>query len=224
MATRSDNRQVRSGANPFPDPATTHAAILLAAVMLPYAVPWVAEWPQRILAPVIVYGLIVVCVPSLRNSMPWLRAGRMDRFTLGAAGIIGAGAWAFLTVWYSLTHPDLSHFGKYVPVLPLAQLVLFGAVFSLLNALVEEIVWRGVIQEALLTKYGPIHAIWIQGVIFGLAHIQGIPNGAAGLAMASLFGVSLGWLRWKSEGLGACLLAHIAADATIFALTLSARG
>jgi len=44
------------------------------------------------------------------------------------------------------------------------------------------------------------------------------------MAMASAYGVALGLLRVWAKGLGACVLAHAAADATIFALLAGAAG
>jgi uncharacterized protein len=49
------------------------------------------------------------------------------------------------------------------------------------------------------------------------------PNspGLLGAVLAGIYGISLGWLRAFSGGIGLPLLAHIAADATIFTIIAS---
>jgi membrane protease YdiL (CAAX protease family) len=48
--------------------------------------------------------------------------------------------------------------------------------------------------------------------------MRGYPSGALGALLAGIYGVCLGWLRVFSGGLGLPVLAHIAADATIFTM------
>ena len=64
----------------------------------------------------------------------------------------------------------------------------------------------------------------MQGVIFGIVHAQGFPNGVMGIVMASIYGIMVGWLRHLSRGMLWPVVAHIFADATIFLLLMHNLG
>lgn len=98
--------------------------------------------------------------------------------------------------------------------------LLVAAGFSLLNAAVEEVIFRGVLQTALERVTGPIVAIVVQAVAFGVLHIVGAPTGVIGAVMAGEWGILLGLMRWRTHGLLAPYVAHVAADATIFVMLL----
>lgn len=99
-------------------------------------------------------------------------------------------------------------------------LVLGGAGFSLVNAAVEEAIFRGVLQTAVERVRGPAVAVVVQAVAFGVLHVVGIPTGVVGALMAGSWSLLLGVLRWRTQGLLAPYLAHVAADATIFLMLL----
>ena len=103
---------------------------------------------------------------------------------------------------------------------PLWLLALGGAGFSLLNAAVEEAIFRGVLQTAMQRVSGPTIAITVQAAAFGALHVTGIPNGIVGAVMAGSWGLLLGVMRWRTQGLLAPYAAHVAADATIFLMLL----
>lgn len=62
--------------------------------------------------------------------------------------------------------------------------------------IVEETTYRGVGFAAVRSSYGPLAAVLVTGVAFGLSH--GL---LAALPILSLFGVVLAWLRWKTDSL-----------------------
>lgn len=68
--------------------------------------------------------------------------------------------------------------------------------------LAEELVFRGWLQQALESLFGPRVALWTTATLFGLAHgiDYALPMGA--------FGLFLGWLRNRHRSLGAPMLAH----------------
>ncbi|PCD02511.1 hypothetical protein COC42_13935 [Sphingomonas spermidinifaciens] len=78
--------------------------------------------------------------------------------------------------------------------------------------------WRGVLFDWLRGFMGPVAAILVQAASFGAAHYSGVPSGWAGVGLATLYGVMLGWLSWRAEGLLAAIVAHVAADLVIFSL------
>ncbi len=67
-------------------------------------------------------------------------------------------------------------------------------------------------------------ALGLQGALFGIAHLQGIPGGWSGVLLATIFGIYMGDLMRRSDGLLYPVLAHIMADIVIFLGLLWARG
>jgi uncharacterized protein len=201
-----------------------HAAIVLVWLVLPQFFTALMIWPLYLLIPLAGYALTVYCVAPLRRSVNWLHFGRRGWDVFGAALAIIVVASAALVVWYVLIAPDLHIMTDQLRTFPIASLLLLGVAFAICNALLEEILFRGIFYEALDAEYGLWWAIVIQGVIFGIVHAQGFPRGTLGVVMAGIYGVMLGWLRHFSRGLLWPFLAHIFADATIFLLLLHDMG
>ncbi len=201
-----------------------HAAIVLLWLVLPQFFAVLLVWPWYLLVPLAGYALTVCCVAPLRHSVNWLRLGRSDWDVAGATVVIIVLASTALVLWYALCEHDLRKMIDVLKTIPYPSLILLGIAFSIFNALLEEILFRGILYEALDAEYGLWWAVLIQGVIFGIVHAQGFPNGAIGVVMASLYGVMLGWLRHFSGGMMWPFVAHIFADATIFMLLLADMG
>jgi membrane protease YdiL (CAAX protease family) len=126
-----------------------------------------------------------------------------------------------LVGWVWLLAPDLSHITDAIPRAPMAVLIAFGVAFAWINAVLEEWMWRGVIQERLLRVFSLPLAVVLQALSFGSVHAHGFPSGVVGVALASIWAVMLGLLRVHSAGLLAPTLAHVVADATIAAIVIS---
>jgi hypothetical protein len=128
-----------------------------------------------------------------------------------------------LVGWYLAVRPDLADVVEtYLAVSAPAWLILLGAAgFALVNAALEEAVWRGILQPELAERFGPGLAVGLQATSFGAAHAWGFPRGVAGVALVTAWGVLLGLLRARSRGLLAPWLAHVAADAVIAAIVLT---
>lgn len=69
-------------------------------------------------------------------------------------------------------------------------------VIAIVAPIVEETTYRGLGFAAVRSSYGPLAAVLVTGVAFGLSH--GL---LAALPVLSLFGVLLAWLRWKTDSL-----------------------
>jgi membrane protease YdiL (CAAX protease family) len=78
-----------------------------------------------------------------------------------------------------------------------------AAVVVLLAPLVEESLYRGLGFGLLVPFVGPWPAVLISGVAFGLAH--GL---VLGLPVLSIFGITLGWLRWRTGSVYPGMIAH----------------
>ncbi len=199
-------------------PHLIHAGLLLALLALPLFIRELQPWPLYLLAPLTIYAVIVAVTPPLRRSVHWLHFGRLDGVVVAWTAAIILGSSAALMLWFVLARPEVGDLRDKIPHVEAMQLVLIGMIFSLGNALMEEVIFRGVFQETLTVDWGPWPAIAVQGVMFAAIHAQGFPHGAEGMVMATVYGVALGWLRLRSGGMAASCIAHVCADATIFAL------
>lgn len=201
-----------------------HAAIVVIWLVLPQFFAAMRIWPLYLLIPLAGYALTVYSVPLLRRSVTWLQYGRSDWQVFGVTLAIIVLASAALVLWDVLMQPDLRVLTDQLREFSFVSLILLGITFSIFNALLEEVLFRGIFYEALDAEYGLWPAILIQGVLFGIVHAQGFPRGAVGVAMAGIYGILLGWLRHFSRGLLWPFIAHVFADATIFLLLMHNLG
>lgn len=127
-----------------------------------------------------------------------------------------------LTAWLVLLKPDISNIlGSSLLDVPFAVLVVGAVVFAVLNATLEELIFRGVLQHALTPLFGVRVAVFVQAVSFGAQHVHGFPRGMVGMLLAGTWGLMLGALRLRSGGMLAPILAHVIADATIALLVIT---
>jgi hypothetical protein len=123
-----------------------------------------------------------------------------------------------LVTFQRLFHPDVSALAAFLPASVLGGSVIAGIGFAVSNALFEELIFRGILFDAVESEWGGRIAVLGTGALFGFGHLHGYPPGYLGAGMAAVYGVSLGWLRVYSAGIGLPVIAHIGADVTIFAL------
>jgi membrane protease YdiL (CAAX protease family) len=179
-------------------------------------IPGVWQWPWHLLVPIAVYFVLVLAIAPLRRTLGWLKVGRLDLVVHACtAGIMIVSAIA-LIVFQLVTQPDFDSLRAHVPRLAFRHPFVFLIVFSLLNALLEEIAFRGILLDALESQIGMTWALLIVSIVFGYGHmVGGYPPGIVGAVLASLYGLMLGLLRVYSGGLAAAYFAHIVADAVI---------
>jgi membrane protease YdiL (CAAX protease family) len=193
-----------------------HGVIFFALLAAAAFVPGFRVWPLLWLVPLAVYGILVAAVPALRASFqPW-RFGRVTTAGVLAALILAAGSCAVLVAFEILTHPDVSEYRSFLPVSALGGVIAAGVIFPILNALLEEIVFRGVLFDAVESQWGAWVAITVTAALFGYGHMRGYPAGLAGAVLAGIYGLCIGGLRVFTGGIGLGVFAHIAADATIY--------
>ena len=165
------------------------------------------------------YLALVLPVERLRAEVHWLRIGRFDRITYYLIALIVLMSAGALTVWAFFIAGDLSRFEKFVPLWPLWLLALYGILFPVVNALLEEFISRAVLFDGFQSLWnGPAAKILLQAAVFALWHYQGFPGGMIGVGMVFLWSIFLGILRHRSNGMAAPLLAHFFADLTIVIL------
>lgn len=108
------------------------------------------------------------------------------------------------------------HFLHYNPVFPGVTGLILGALGGyLLTALIEEVLFRGLIQNLLSERMGnKWSALVVASVIFGLAHLNNTttgyspPNWAYAL-MAAMAGVAYGWVWWRTGKITVSALTHM---------------
>ncbi len=71
-------------------------------------------------------------------------------------------------------------------------------------SVVEEIIFRGIIQRTLLMRFKPIAVITLTSLIFGAVHFQ-----QWWIIQLVLFAIIAGWLSWRSDSLIPAIMLHI---------------
>jgi membrane protease YdiL (CAAX protease family) len=151
--------------------------LLVALLLLPAALPPRA-WPWSWLLPLVAYGFVVLLIPPLRRTAPRLAAGRTDQGRLPVALALGVLTSGVLLAYQALVHPDVTALAGAIPVAAFGSLLLAGVCFSVGNAVLEELIFRGVLYEAVVAEWGAAVAVAVTAAFFGLVHLQGYPPGA----------------------------------------------
>ena len=202
----------------------THITFFTACfIVMPFMFPALRGWPFNLLIPFSIYKAMTQMFSSLRQSTYWIRVGRFTGdiivMMIATALISGIALYA----WNRLLKPDLSIHLNHLQDIPHWLYPLAGVGFSIGNAALEEFIFRGVIMQVLDSAFGPaIMSVVLQAWLFGSVHYrQGFPNGAWGIAMTFVYGIMLGAIRRRSQGMLAPVITHLFADAVIFAILAS---
>lgn len=167
---------------------------------------------------VFVYGAAAVA---------WRPARAAGGFTLGrvrgsdavVAMATGALSSAVLVVWLRVAKPDLSDLVARIPRLGWPGLIAAGVLFALVNSVVEEALFRGVLWSGLSqTTLSTAHVVIAQAACFGAAHFRGFPRGGFGVLLAFVYGLLLGVVRHRTGGILWPVMGHLLPDLTIFLL------
>lgn len=155
-----------------------------------------------------------------KNKLAWFAKGNFDKLSVALMALTAIISGLALIVWALWT--DNLGFGKQmllsVAGLPKLFILAFGVpLFATLNAFSEEVIYRGFFQECFQKIYmNPLLAIIAQASVFASLHYAaGFPNGAIGYAMTFVYGSTLGFIRYRTKGILAPYLTHIAADLVI---------
>lgn len=93
-------------------------------------------------------------------------------------------------------------------------------VFSFLTVVIaapilEELIFRGIILDGFLKRYSPVKAILLSSLLFGLIHIN-----PSQVVFASLMGLMLGWIYWKTGSLLLSVFIHFVNNGLAYMLIL----
>ena len=91
---------------------------------------------------------------------------------------------------------------------------------------VEEFVFRGLVMRGFLSVMGPVTAIGLQGVLFGVAHVDPVRGwGNLGLAIVlSGVGIAFGGAAYVLRRLGPTVVAHAIFNGVVLTLVLTGVG
>jgi membrane protease YdiL (CAAX protease family) len=198
---------------------TVHLGILLCSLTLFSVIPGTRRWPWIFLMPVLLYWALVQSFRPLRLTAAWLRVGHPTLPMWIAAATVAVGSAVSLLLWFKLARPDVKWQADLIPTWSPGKLVLLGLGFALFNAAVEEMIWRGVIFDALeRTGMRLALVVLMQAVSFGVVHLHGFPSGSAGILLVSAYGAILGLLRAQTRGLLVPFVTHAVTDSSIFGI------
>ena len=170
--------------------------------------------------PFLLSTLVIWPVGPARATLRWVSAGKIDRVSkifIVLTGVFSSVALILWAIWSDNLGIGLSIM-KGMSHTPKWIIAAGIPVFALVNAISEEVAYRGVLQEALQNVWG--HRLGLvlvlQASAFAAAHYAvGFPNGKLGYLMTFGFAWMLGFLRSRSNGILAPYLAHIVADLVI---------
>jgi len=195
------------------------SATVVAGALLPWQLGW---WP---LPGLVGAGAYILLQRASRRGATGPHALHLGRLTAAevwiVVGIAIASASALL-VFSRQSPPHLGTGARFLVGLTPWSLAAAGLAFALVNAFVEEVLFRGAVLHHLRRIIGSSPAVLVQALAFGMLHFNGYPYGVTGVALASVYGLALGALRLRAGGLLAPWIAHVCADAVIFVLIVHA--
>jgi membrane protease YdiL (CAAX protease family) len=195
-----------------------HGAVYLTALTVALIAMSPLRWPWYLVLPLLAYVIVVVAWPRLRRTAPRLALGRMVGWPLAVALVLAITTVVALLGFQALARPEVAGLAAGLPVAAFGSLLVAGVCFSTTNAVLEELIFRGVLWEATAAEWNRGVALGATTILFGLGHVHGYPPGPLGAVLAGVFGMALGLLRLWTGGLGLTILVHICADATIFTI------
>ena len=152
------------------------------------------------------------------------RIGRLTTRTIAAATAIAFLSLVTLIGYQEILHPEIGDLNVMLPVEAMGGVVLAWVIFPLVNASLEELIFRGILFDAIRSDWGPQVAVGATALLFGYGHLNGYPPGWTGACLAGIYAILLGWLRLSSGGLLLPILAHAVADATIYGIYMANSG
>ena len=194
--------------------------ILLASYLVPGLFPTAPSFLVEKVSGVLVYLYLAVLITPLRQSLDWFRPGRINWSNAGLAIVVAAFSAAGLIAWVHFANPHMAYYARILPHAPPWRLAIYMGGFAVVNSLIEEIIWRGVMMSALDAAFSAgVFSLLVQSISFGLAHFRGgFPSGWAGAFLAGLFGLAMGLLRRRTKGLLTSWCVHTIADLTVIGL------
>ena len=201
--------------------AASSIGVLLVTVLLLEAIGVGSRRVQFGLA-FIVYGVVIWRVSWLRKGVTWCRAGLWDTRLAAVAVAFGLVSASTLWVLHQAWPGELDDVTVLVPAWPMSVIGPAAVLAAVMNAALEEAVYRGVLQDSLERVLRPgVTALTLQAAAFAAVHsLVGVPWGLAGPGLFA-YGIVMGILRRRSGGLAIPTLAHAITDLAIVGVVLA---
>ncbi|MDE0375088.1 MAG: CPBP family intramembrane metalloprotease [bacterium] len=203
-------------------PAATSIGLLLVAFLL---LGLTGLRPKRLLFGLafVVYVGVAWRLPWLREAVEWRRAGSCKLRQGAAAAAVGLVAGLALWAWYERRPEQLADIVDITRDWSIWTVASLGLLAAVVNAVVEEAVYRGIIQGSLerVLRSGATTLVMQAAVFAALHYPTGILQGLAGVGLAFLYGLVLGLLRRRSRGLAVPVIAHTVTDLVIVGIVLA---
>ncbi|MBN3555792.1 CPBP family intramembrane metalloprotease [Fictibacillus nanhaiensis] len=108
-------------------------------------------------------------VVKLYTVMPnWNSRIDFPNHTIKTLTFLGFGLLGSMTIFFPLLFMESKSFSQ--------SLLIFALVFSLINAVLEELLWRGLLLSSLKNYVSTFYAVTVTSIGFGLLHLSiGIP-------------------------------------------------
>lgn len=160
------------------------------------------------------YILLPVLLLAWRQRWQWQDIFRLKPISgrlFFACFATGAVLWLFNALLFGLLEGWTNQVVGPIPVsaasgqISLVQALLFGFGVVVLAPICEEAFFRGFVQRA-MEVYGGVSAYVITGVLFGAMHIL---NGMNNLLPATLLGLALGYLAYRTGSLWPSVAMHM---------------
>lgn len=172
------------------------------------------------LVPLLISTSIVLFITKVRVNLTWFRCGNLDEISIilvvvmSLASVFMLIAWGYWSNSLGIGVMSIKSLTVYPRLITLGILI---PAFALVNSFVEEAIYRGVMQQALINVFNAkVFIIFLQASAFASAHVvYGFPNGKIGYLMVLVYGALLGYLRYRTKGILAPYVTHVTSDLVI---------
>lgn len=177
----------------------------------------ILPWPLSFIVPIFIFFVMVSRFKLTGCEFESLRLGNFNNSTLLIMFPVIVLSSSALIVWSILAKPELSDLQKNLPYNSPLIIIFLGLLFSVFNAIWEEIIFKGILWNGVKKLSNSFMIVnFFQGLLFGIMHLHGFPSGITGAYLSGIYGLLIGFIREKSNGLLAPIVTHFFADITIF--------
>ena len=163
------------------------------------------------LVPIILFSGLILVSPYVREALDWWQIDQMNR-ALMVQAMVAVAVGCGLMYFYTLN--DQESLNRFIEMLPkggLFKILALGIAFSLLNAVVEEYIIRGMFWNGLSKIISsPLTVNLAQASLFAISHYFRLPGGLIGVLMVFMWSFVMGHFRIKSGGILLVTLCHFA--------------
>lgn len=186
-----------------------------------------AIYANQTLLLLISYGIVVLvlCLLALKNRISLIQYTGLHRKSTGKpivlAMLLGLASCFWVSFAVALAPwPEawISDYSQASSVLTTSSPLLDAAATVLFGPIIEEVLFRGLIYDTLLTVTPAGVAVVMQAILFG-----GVHSGPIWMIYAFVVGCALGYVRKRTGSLWPCLGMHIAFNGSSYLFGLFAQ-